>query len=403
MSTPAFVSTASTYTSVRYYSPFDPYFYTIDNRPLTDLATNDTDTAIGADSARRAELIHAVGRSVTLQQQFGTAAYTTGLLVTNPASNQITIGYGALHQALALSASDSAVVVKQAILRRPQTLNIPAPGGGGQNQYYLVEGQYVDFGGSTSSDFPFWDSTNALLPSSILDGELQLKITAGVAAAAGSEAPPAATGGNWFPLYLFDVSFGTNIYTVQQPYTPLFAYGAPNCPGYYAYHRSTGLTTLGSASTAAVGDTPSVTLIKGGNSGALISIPLLDNTSGIAQTNLNNINPYKPLRFKITYSAATAGANTFGIRAKYQSYASGENVSTVSYTATATEAVTAAGTSNFALSYTTGSLAVIPASALQAAITANKLYMNVVLERLVADGNDTNAATMNLYNVTLFQ
>ena len=403
MTTPALITTASTYTSVRLYTQFDPYFYTIDNRPLTDLGSNDTFSAIGADAARRGELINAVGRAIAAQQTYGTANFTTGLTLTTGA-NTVTVGYGALYQPLALTASDSAVVVKQAALRRPQTFSIPAPGTVGQSQYFLLEGQYVDFGGSTSSDFPFWDATNGLLPSSLLNGELQLKITAGTAATTGTETPPAASGGNWVQLYLFDIANGATTYTIQQPYTPVHAYSAPQTIGLFNFHRANALTTVGAgASMASVGDTPSLALAKGSNGAGLFTIPLIDQTSGIPQTNLLNINPYRPIRFKIMYSAATAGANSFGIRAKYQSFGSGDNVSTASYTASTTEALTAAGTSNFALTYTTGATAVIPASAIQTALTAGKYFMNVVLERVIADGNDTNAATMNVYDVIAFQ
>ena len=45
----------TTLLAVRFYTEFDPYFYTIDNRPLADLATRDD--AIADELDRRVTIL----------------------------------------------------------------------------------------------------------------------------------------------------------------------------------------------------------------------------------------------------------------------------------------------------------------------------------------------------------
>lgn len=50
---------AITLTTIRYYTQADPYYYTVDNRPLTDLASNDT--ILSNEIQKRVNMVRAVG------------------------------------------------------------------------------------------------------------------------------------------------------------------------------------------------------------------------------------------------------------------------------------------------------------------------------------------------------
>lgn len=67
---------ALTLTAVRYYTQADPYYYTVDNRPLTDLAARDD--ALNAELAKRTNIVRAVG-SATPTLTTGPAGWTITL------------------------------------------------------------------------------------------------------------------------------------------------------------------------------------------------------------------------------------------------------------------------------------------------------------------------------------
>ena len=88
MTTPAFVAQdQSSLTEVRYYTPFDPYYYTVDNRPLQDISSNIvTISSGGGDSARRAVLLSELAMSDMFRDLYSgnTNGFISGLNITNP-------------------------------------------------------------------------------------------------------------------------------------------------------------------------------------------------------------------------------------------------------------------------------------------------------------------------------
>ena len=107
----------TTFTAIRYYTQFDPYFYTVDNRPLQDVETNlKAIRSGGAEAARRAVLIDSLGMSTLYQTLFpkvtGVVRTMTGLNISIPVANSLTVSAGAVYEARAINDNVATTVVK---------------------------------------------------------------------------------------------------------------------------------------------------------------------------------------------------------------------------------------------------------------------------------------------------
>lgn len=202
MPTPAFVPQPSTPpTTIRYHGPLDPYHYTVDNRPLSDIEANlITYGTGGIDSARRAGLITQYARNRTLQDELGitSAGYFEGLTPLF-SGGQLGIAPGSLYIQDSVFTGSSIATIKQAILPAQVNTAISAPGTAGMSVDYLVQVQFVYLAGSAST-IPYYDHTNTYLPSSTLVGQLNVNVKFGAAAATGTQVTPTADAG-WLPLY----------------------------------------------------------------------------------------------------------------------------------------------------------------------------------------------------------
>ena len=381
MSTPVFNSALTALGTVRYYTALDAYHYTIDNRPLGDLASNDGISSYAADAARRATLVESVAAGVRTQNTIGTVRYVQGLDASSPASNTLRIGVGSIFDPLAISAGDARVLMKQGI--RPyytdfaiNTVTIS----GAQSVIYAIEARIVDFSGSTTNTFPFYDNTNTYLPATLFPAELQLQITPGVAATTGAEAAPAVTGG-WFQLYLVTVNGATpTTYSlIQYPSSATF--------------NSWGLTqTMLSLSnitstTVAVGDTPTTSFASGSTQGAFTSVPLITNAP------VPVYNPYKPLKFKLLYTAGAATGNV-SFRVKYKFLGSADAVTPATYTTSSTETIAVTASIGNMATYSTAT-AIVPSWG-----AVGKERVNLVFERVTGD---TMAGAFNVISIQAFQ
>lgn len=79
---------SGSFTTVRYYVNTDPYFYTVDNRPLTDLAANTTFLADTFDAGFTTITITLTGR---LKQGQGVAVASANNLVLGSGGNRFQI------------------------------------------------------------------------------------------------------------------------------------------------------------------------------------------------------------------------------------------------------------------------------------------------------------------------
>lgn len=198
MSTPTFTSSEANLDVVRLYTEFDPYYYTIDNRPLEDLKANIADLADSSDAARRATLIEAVSTSSVLAGLLGTAQQLVGLRATATTANTLTVSPGAMLTLDALSAGDSTQVTRIAASPTSVVLNCPAPVTLGREYTYIVQAKFTDLVGSVTH--PNYDPTNAFLPSTLISGSLSMNIIVGTEANTGTSVAPTVTPG-WTALY----------------------------------------------------------------------------------------------------------------------------------------------------------------------------------------------------------
>src|SRR5579859_712935 len=178
MYTPGFVpKNSNSLVTVRYYTQYDPYHYAVDNRPLTDLASNITTISSGGgDSARLAVLLNQLASSAVFQDLYSNSNNSmvmSGLSVSYPGSNIITVNPGAVYQANATNSSIAQTIVQQALLYAPVSFNLTSPSSAGNSIVYVVEAQFSDLSSANmpTSALPasFLDNTNTFLPCLLLN------------------------------------------------------------------------------------------------------------------------------------------------------------------------------------------------------------------------------------------
>jgi len=198
VSTPTFNPTAEAFDDVRFYTELDPYYYTIDNRPLQDIVANVGNLGSASDAARRAALIEALGSSSVLSGLFGSTKKLIGLRATATNANTLTLDPGALFSPGNISEGDTRQVLRVAASPLPKVLSCPAPVTLGREFTYLVQAKFTDLTGSVT--YPNYDAGNAFLPSTLLNGFLDISIIVGAEANTGASVAPTVTPG-WDPLY----------------------------------------------------------------------------------------------------------------------------------------------------------------------------------------------------------
>ncbi len=391
MTTPSFIpQTAATLTDIRYYTPFDTYYYTTDNRPLEDIAANITEISEGGgDSARRAVLmtqlaLSEVMRSFVSDEMYSTYGFFTGLTISKPGSNQITVAPGGLYQFQAINAGIAAPIVKQGLKLSESTFSVPPPGTAGQSINYLVQARLKD----STVNMPFFDSANSYLPCLLLNGELELGLIAGVAAASGSQVTPTPTVG-WTALYAVTATYGSTTYGSTSPVltmatnSPMTKRIRPN-HGFILPEAAGNPATMTNYTTAVFADSADKTIV--------VPVPVFD------------LNPLFPIQVQIVYSAASNVGDVV-LLANYYSY----------------DRLNSNGTPAVLVGSNTISMASNPANTIDVhqfttsvptsyfadfvggewASTAVKAFLT--LARLGTHGSDTLAADFYIHDVIVFQ
>ncbi|HXP52319.1 MAG TPA: hypothetical protein VN922_20360, partial [Bacteroidia bacterium] len=187
MTTPVFVpQDGSSLATIRYYTASDPYFYSVDNRPIQDLSTNILSLGSGSgDSSRRAVLLTELALAQSWSELFPSVGSSTqmasGLSVTLASAGVVTIGQGAIYESESVNANLSTALIKQALLLTPFNLNVPAPSISGQSINYLVQFKINDLNSTNmaTSALPYVDSTNTFLPCLLMNKELIVGVVAG--------------------------------------------------------------------------------------------------------------------------------------------------------------------------------------------------------------------------------
>lgn len=376
MTTPAFSPITSSFNTIRYYTQFDPYYYTVDNRPLGDIANNSTTLSKGVDAARLCVLRKSLGDSVVMQSVNGTASdIFIGLTPTAPSNLTIRIDVGAVYTPLSISGALAQVAMKAGILQSQTDLSFDTAGLiAGQSKVYTVEYRYRDVSASTSTAF-FVDTGNSVQFDTSFDGVLEVHLIQGNAATTGSETAAATTSG-WAPLYNFHVSYGaTSWYKLYcHPSAPKIIKGQglkkelalkiPNTGG------GTASTTL---------DPIAAFQLVEGSDQSLIGTFLID-----AET----INPVKDITFELYYTSTTNTGN-FAMQLSYAAVAANTSLSALSFTTNAVEAVASPSTANYLVDADlTGK---IPGNAL-----AGAKFVVVKISRLSSTQVATDTSTGNM-------
>lgn len=399
MSTPGFVAQdQNSLTQVRYYTPFDPYYFSVDNRPLQDLSTNiGIISSGGGDSARRAVLLTQLALSSVFQDLFSTSntnGLISGLTVSYPGANTLQVNPGALYKTQTLSETEGTPVIKQGLVLAAQQFTVVQPSTGGHSINYLIQGRYKDLTAVNmpSSTLPYLDENNPFLACLLLNGELELQLKNGSSAPTGSQSTPTPDPG-WTPLYVATFTFG------QPNPTIAISTSGPSIKGLNRDADMKALATDGATLTTIAG-VPTLTLAEATSQGVSLSIPLINSRSD------NGLfpNPYMPIKLKLVYSSNATGGN-FAIRVKYAGLASGDSTAG-SLTNSLVESVPMNVAANSINSYST-SIAVIPPSVFSGISSGlwsvTKQRLSVVLERVPSDPADTATGNMFLHDVIVYQ
>lgn len=198
MSTPTFNAAAGSFTDVRLYTELDPYYYTVDNRPLQDIVTNVNSNGSASDAARRAALIEALSTSSVFSGIFGSTKKVLGLRASATTISTLTVDPGAMILPGNISVGDTRQVLRVGASPLPVVLNCPAPVTLGREFTYIVQTQFNDFTGVLT--YPNYDGANSFLPATLLNGYLSINIIVGAEANIGASVAPTVTPG-WDPLY----------------------------------------------------------------------------------------------------------------------------------------------------------------------------------------------------------
>lgn len=392
MTTPVFVpQDGSTLATVRYYTAQDPYYYTVDNRPLTDLAANVLSVGSGSgDSSRRAVLLETLAHNQSWSELFkgvtSTVNMASGLTINQVSAGVVSVGQGAVYELEPVNAGLSTNIIKQALLLTPFNLNVPAPSTTGQSINYLVQYKINDLSQTNmaTSALPYVDATNAFLPCLLMNKELVVSVVAGTAATTGSQTTPSPTTGQ-SPLYVITATNGVAAPTVT------IATGAPVFRGGDVVATPV-VPATGGPITSTVAGLPTLTFQKSGTE--TVAIPV----------DLTRLNPYSPLTFKLTFSSDTAGGS-FGIQASYGFIAVGGST-TAGLTGTAVETMALGVSANAINTYQT-TAALVPNQVFSSfnagTWSVNSGFLALTLQRVSTAVNDTNSGNLYLHKVQLSQ
>ena len=193
-------------TAVRYYTALDPYYYTVDNRPLTDLNTNVETVAEGSQASINAEKAVAIA-SGFVARGYAQQNYMVGL-VSYPGDLTLNVDRAFLNQQYEIDSNDSRVVPHLGLIVDTTNLGpFNAATSSGNEIPYLVQARKIDGDNTT----PFYDNTNSFSSDAFYIGNVEFQIKTGpeVSSGSGEGAMPSADSG-WVPIFNLIVPYGTN-------------------------------------------------------------------------------------------------------------------------------------------------------------------------------------------------
>jgi len=396
MTTPAFVpQSSSTLTPVRYLTALDPYHYTVDNRPLSDLATNLAELGTqGIDAGRRAGLISALAANLALENLFHMEdANQFHGLVPSFSGGVLTIGRGAMATVTAPYVGSTSLAMRQGILITPVALNVSAAATAGQSIDYLVQCKINDLTTGVASPNPYFDTTSTYIPSSTTVGDLQISLKTGAPATTGSQTTPSPDGG-FVSLYKVTFTNGAASPVVETTSSGTSPVRRLSYLVTYADNASGS-----AASSAALNGMNVPRFLNGATSSISFAVPVKS----------LDLCPTAPLRLRLTLSSTASGGNA---RLQLDSLALGTGSAVAVAPTTVTEVFALGGTANTALtvtssaSFAAASLKVPPsafAGFMGGMWKINKDVIVFQLSRLGGDVLDTSLGDLDLLNLEIIQ
>ncbi len=183
--------------AIRFYTVLDPYYYTIDNRPLQDFETNQTLLADAGDAGYDASKAVAIAAGFSMrgyaQENFGVGQ------VSFPVDLTFQVDRAIFNHALAVSGTDAREVPHLGIGIDPVVIGpFTAAVTPGEERPFLVQARKVDADANT----PFYDPANVYSDEAYIIGgiEYDIKQGADVAIGAGIFSIPAPDAG-WIPAF----------------------------------------------------------------------------------------------------------------------------------------------------------------------------------------------------------
>ena len=185
---------------------FDPYHYSVDNRPLTDLAANDGHLANGVDAAVNSSTVHGYALSQLATGLFG-AKNTFVADLTYPGGLQLTIKAGAfLRDIKALTTLVTNQVYKLGFVVADATYSLSGPGAVGFSRNHLIQVRYQD--ATAINTLPTFDANNERAPDTIVSGVCEIAVKSGAAAPTGTQVTPTPDSG-WIAAFVVAIDSST--------------------------------------------------------------------------------------------------------------------------------------------------------------------------------------------------
>lgn len=246
---------------IRYYTELDPYYYSVDNRPIKDIYDNLIVISKELDNSNSLAFTSTLLFSKYISLVLGGSNKVLSSGVTLPGGLDLVVGQSLGILESAASSSDTTIVSRVAVLNAPKAFTLVAPATAGNSVKYLVQAIFQEIGPGTDST-PLYDNTNPYLVVGTTHGLLRLELKAGQEATTGAEISPTPDSG-FTALFSIRVSSGqTQLNSEDLSFTEAFVNprsptsGPTKITGNYSITSADQVlvSTLSAASTATLPD-----------------------------------------------------------------------------------------------------------------------------------------------------
>lgn len=174
------MNTNSLFTAVRYFTAFDPYHYTVENRPITDLAVNDVHLANGVDAAVNSSTLHGYALNLVTTGLLGRKTTFIADIESTPGSFAFTIKASSFFRnQQAISSTIATQIYKISLQPNDVAMSVTDPGGAGYARRCLVQARYSEPTGVNA--LPTFDHLNERKLDTNLVGYCELSLKQGSA------------------------------------------------------------------------------------------------------------------------------------------------------------------------------------------------------------------------------